>query len=140
MNPHYEKLKQEWHRQDERKRRQRQAMTWFYAVVIASIILFAVIQSFAAGFEMVVVSTTPVGLTSGLCFGTNQPDQRALIQVLDNDIWFTLHSATATPSGSSGFKALAGTYMIVDNASGFRAVRVSADARLAVLCVPQIGN
>lgn len=123
---------------EELARIDRTARRWM--IIVAVVTVLALISlAFAAGFEMVVVSTTPIGLTSGVCFEAGKVDQRALVQVLDNDIWFTLHSATSTPSGSSGFKALAGTYMIVDNASTFRAVRVSADARLAVLCVP-MGN
>jgi hypothetical protein len=105
--------------------------------LFALLIVLVAAQAEAAGFEMIVVSSTPIGLTQGVCFQTGGIDNRALVQVLDNDVWFTLHSPTVTPSGSYGFKAFAGTYLLIDNASAFRAVRVSADARLAVLCVPQ---
>jgi hypothetical protein len=104
-----------------------------------AIVLFLVASAGTAwclAAEMLVVSTAPIGPTPTLCLGPIQ-QYKAFVAILDQPVWYTLHSTTATPSASLGALGSPGTTLIVDRATEFRAVRQGAvDARLYVVCLP----
>lgn len=111
---------------------------WVLFVVVVVVLMWKV--AWPAAAEMVVVSTTPIGPTAALCEeGTpGRPDPgRAFIAILDQPVWYTIHSATAVPSASLGALGTPGTTVIVDHATDFRAIRQgTTDARLYVVCIP----
>jgi hypothetical protein len=94
----------------------------------------------AAPAEMIVIGATPTGPTVTLCQGGTvaQPTQSAaLIAILDQPVWYTLHSPTAVPSAVLGALAGPGTVITVDRATDFRAVRQgAADSRAYITCTP----
>jgi hypothetical protein len=93
--------------------------------------------AWAAAAETITISTSVTGPTAGLCaVGAGQSG--AYIQVLDQPIYYTLHSPTATPSSTVGGYATANSIIQVDRASEFRAVRAGGtDARAYIVCVPR---
>jgi hypothetical protein len=95
---------------------------------------------YAAPAEMIVIGPTPTGPTVTLCQGGTvaQPTQSAaFIAIVDQPVWYTIHSPTAAPSASLGGLAGPGTVITVDRATDFRAIRQGAvDARGYVVCTP----
>lgn len=78
-----------------------------------------------SAIQLLTVSSTAVGLTC---------TTRALVQVLTNAIYYTLHSATFTPT-SSHYPAATGTQLELEFPSQFRAVRQgTTDATLISTC------
>jgi hypothetical protein len=97
------------------------------ALILLSPALASAVTGIPFAEETVTVSTTAIGTT--VC-GTSP----ALIQVKSNGIYFTLHSATATPDADD-YEASAGDFIEVDHPSRFRAIRSgAADAKIKVTC------
>jgi hypothetical protein len=96
----------------------------------------------AAPAEMITIGAVPTGPTVTLCQGgtVNQPTQSAArIYLLDQPVWYTIHSPTATPSASLGALGSPGTVETVNRATDFRAVRQGAvDARAYIVCFPDV--
>lgn len=113
-----------------RHRLQRYALGLLIALTLAS-------ASFAGTAEMVTISSTPTGVTAGLCSLGGGIETALLVQILDATVYYTIHSATATPSAGMGGQAPALSVLIVPKASEFRAVAVSSDARAYAVCVPK---
>jgi len=88
----------------------------------------------AANFEMLTISTTAVGPNTTTCqVGATQ--QSAIVFILDQPVWYTIHSRTATPGPTLGALGAAGTVIKVDFANEFRAVRSGGtDARAYIVC------
>lgn len=111
----------------------------FFAIFLISLVF--PVSLWAAAFEMLTISSAAVGPTTNLCsVGTPQApaELRAYIQILDQSIFYTIHSPTATPSSTLGGLAPANTIMVLDRASDFRAIRATAsDARAYIVCVPK---
>ena len=84
------------------------------------------------GEETLSVSTTALGITADLC-GTNNT-KGALIGVLDDGVYMSLHSSTATPD-SGDFALNAGDYAFVRPASKARFIRQSADSNVKIQCI-----
>jgi len=82
--------------------------------------------------ETITVSSSAVGITANLCTQNGVVNQ-ALMQVKTNGIYFTLHSATATPDAND-YEAAAGTYLEVTRPDRFRAIRQTADAAVKITC------
>lgn len=75
------------------------------------------------------------GITAGLCaVGTS--DRPAFIVILDQSVYYTLHSSTAVPGPTNGAVAPANTIIQVEHSSEFRAAPVAAAARAYVICLP----
>ena len=80
--------------------------------------------------EKVAVSAAAVGLTSTSYLIGNQ-ERGAVIEVLDNDIFYTLDVTTGTPT-SADHIGQTGKIIETLRPSRFRAVRQTADANLKV--------
>lgn len=93
----------------------------------------------AAAAETITISSSVTGPTAGLCVAgsPSAPSETGLfIQVLDQSIYYTIHSPTATPSSSVGGLAPANTILVIDRASDFRAIRSGGtDSRAYLVCV-----
>jgi hypothetical protein len=107
----------------------RRALRWALALLLLPGPLWA------AAAETITISSSATGPTAGLCaVGAGQTG--AFIQILDQPVYYTLHSPTATPSSTVGGYATANTIIQVDRASEFRAIRAGGtDARAYILCV-----
>ena len=66
----------------------------------------------AAPAEMLTISTTPIGPTAALCAGP-LGQYPAFIAIVDQPVWYTIHSATATPSAALGGLGGPGTTMVM---------------------------
>jgi hypothetical protein len=89
---------------------------------------------------MFTVAGTPTG-PGTLCQSgppTAPSEKAGWIQVLDNPVWFTIDSPTSTPGASNGGQLPAGTVIVVDKASQFRAVQVTGAARIYAVCVDRL--
>jgi len=84
--------------------------------------------------ESLTVSTTALGVTADLCGDGNRDG--ALFYVVDNGVYLSLHSPTATPD-SNDFALNAGDFAYVRPASKARSIRQSADTNVKVQCVSQ---
>ena len=93
----------------------------------------------AAAAETITISSSVTGPTAGLCVAgsPSAPSESGLfVQVLDQSIYYTIHSPTATPSSTVGGLAAANTILLLDRASDFRAIRAGGtDARAYLVCV-----
>lgn len=84
--------------------------------------------------ETITVSSSAIGVSTNVCTdGTNR--KPAVIQVKGNDIYFTLHSSSATPDSGD----FAGTAGVILRLSGpevakLRMIRQSSDATVKVQC------
>lgn len=88
-------------------------------------------------WEMIVISTTPIGPTPALCQGP-LGQYSAAITILDQPVWYTHHGPSAVPSASVGALGGPGTVVIPDFATQFKAIRQGAtDARGYVVCIPK---
>jgi hypothetical protein len=108
-------------------------------LLIASVVLMPSL-AWCAAAEMITITGTATGATAGLCsFGTPAaPNEHGLfVHILDNSVYYTIHSPTATPSAALGGLAVANTILQVDRASDFRATAVGANARGYLVCVPR---
>ena len=91
-------------------------------------------QQLTSGEETISVSSSAVGVTANLC-GTDNTGG-AYIQVLSNGIYFTVHSATATPD-SGDYTLNSGTtgpQFWIKPASKLRMIRQSSDSNVKVSC------
>lgn len=79
--------------------------------------------------EVIVVSSSAIGITANLCGFGNQ--RGALCQVLDAAIYVTFTGPTTTP-GAGDFEMAAGTFFFDDCANRLRFKRVTTDARVVV--------
>ncbi len=103
----------------------------FLLLAAVSSAIAAVGRPFAA--EVVTVSTTATGVTAGLC-KIGETVNPALIMVKDQRVYFTLNSASATPT-SNDYVGNPGDVIEVDYPELFRAIRADAvDAKLKVTC------
>ena len=93
----------------------------------------------AAPAETITIANTVTGPTANLCVAgsPSAPTETGLfVQVLDQAIFYTLHSPTATPSAVVGGYAPANTTLVLDRASDFRAIRATGtSARAYLVCV-----
>lgn len=107
-----------------------------HALIYLSCLIFPV-SLWAAPFEMLTVSTAPIGPTPTLCQGPSA-QYPAFIAVVGQGIIATIHSPTAVPSSTLGFSMGPGQTIVVDHATDFRAVRSGVtDATAYVVCIPQ---
>ena len=108
--------------------------TWWVALIALWPALL-----FAAAAETITIAGTVIGPTANLCVGgsPSAPTESGLfVQVLDQPIYYTIHSPTATPSSSVGGYAPANTILLLDRASDFRAIRATGtSARAYLTCV-----
>jgi hypothetical protein len=111
----------------------------YVAVFLITLVFPALLWAATASEMLSITSATPVGITSTLCsYGPTQApaEHGALIQILDQPVYFTLHGSAAVPSATLGGLAPAGTIITVDRASDFKAIAVSTTSRAYVVCVP----
>ena len=88
-------------------------------------------------FEMLsITSGAAVGITVGLCGPAANPGG-AIIQILDQPVYHTLHGPNATPSALLGGLLPTTSIVTVPRASDFKAIAVSTTARAYVVCVPR---
>jgi hypothetical protein len=113
---------------------------WLRALIVTSSVLLGLVLTICAwaidgipyAEETITVSSSAVGLTAGLCTQSGVVNP-ALVQVKTNAIYFTLHSATATPD-SGDYEAAAGTYLEVQRPDRLRMIRQTSDAAVKVTC------
>ena len=86
--------------------------------------------------ETITVSTAAIGVTSTVCKDAGGSRQPAIVQVKSQSIYFSLHSATATPD-SGDFKANDGDFFRFSKTeiAKLRMIRSgSSDATVKVQC------
>lgn len=122
------------------ERERRRTDRWLRVLVVLSALLVGLVLTWSAwaidgmpyAEETITVSSSAIGVTAGLCTlsGVVNP---ALVQVKTNPVYFTLHSATATPD-SGDYEAAAGTIIEVQRPDRLRMIRQTSDAYAKVTC------
>lgn len=86
--------------------------------------------------EKVTVAASAIGITANLCVQAGGQESAALVQVLSNSIYYTLHSATATPVATD-YSAAAGDWIYTQKPSTLRMIQNSGAATAVVTCITQ---
>jgi hypothetical protein len=118
--------------------------TWVLVLLVALLCVGGVragelvIEGSPSATEAITVSTTAIGVTTGLCAtgGISGYGGRALVNVRTNGVFATLHSAATTPSTSNGLEWKVDTMVVLDFPSKLRMIRSgAADAVVIIVCL-----
>lgn len=114
--------------------------TTYIFLISLHLIIFPAFLMAAPGdvpFEMLIISTTPIGPTPALCAGPIGQYGVTVI-IVDQPVWYTMHGPSAVPSASVGALGGPGTVIQLDFSTQFKAIRQGAvDARGYVVCIPK---